>query len=684
MNRNKLIDLLIFAFIFLVLISFFEPRYMFSLTTTTGGDTASHYPSAIHLKEVLLPHGKVMGWEHGNYAGFPLFYHYFPLTFLIKVILSLVMPMEIAFKLVSILGTFLLPVCVYWTFRFMKYKFPAPILAATFSLAFLFMEANSMWGGNIPSTLAGESSYSFSFAVLFLFFGSLFAGIRDKNKIVFNAFLVFLIGFSHGFTLVFSGVIAAYFLITRKDFVTNFVYLFKVFALGVLFLAFWLVPFFGNLPWVTSYVTKWYIKSILEVFPVVLMPLIALSVVSFVLNIFDRRTWYFAYVIIMSAILYFLAPKLGMLDIRFVPFIQFYLTVFGASLILIFLKEVKFPQMVPFIVYLMVILWVIPNVSFIKGWIKWNYEGFEQKTTWPLLKDITGHLSKTRQGRVVYEHSPKHNCFGTERVFESLPYLAGRETLEGLYMQSSISSPFVFYIQSEVSKVCSGPFPQYKYTKLNLPASLPHLKLFNVVQYIARSDPAKHQARVVPEFKLEAKFEDYEIYRITNHDGSYVVPLEYWPVLYETDNWKRDFFEWFRRADLLHIPLVYLKDPTAKDLKRFPWKGKNLLYLPSVKLLASDYTIEEKFGPETIEFTTSLVGHPHLIKVSYHPNWQVEGADKVYLVSPSFMLVYPEQQHVKLRFSKNWHNTLGELLTLLGLTIVLVPAIISRIHVRKT
>ena len=205
-----------------------------------------------------------------------------------------------------------------------------------------------------------------------------------------------------------------------------------------------------------------------------------------------------------------------------------------------------------------------------------------------------------------------------------------------------------------------------------------------MVHYIARSDPAKHQASVVPDFKLEKKFEDYEIYRITNHDGSYVVPLEYWPVLFQTDNWKRDFFEWFRRADLLHIPLVHIKNPTKKDLARFPWKGKDLLYLPSVKLLASDYTIEEKLGPETIEFTTSRVGHPHLIKVSYHPNWPVEGADKIYLVSPSFMLVYPTQEHVKLRFGKNWHNYLGELLTLLGLTIVLVPGIISRIHARKT
>ncbi|MDD5594466.1 MAG: hypothetical protein PHG97_06990, partial [Candidatus Margulisbacteria bacterium] len=56
-------------------------------------------------------------------------------------------------------------------------------------------------------------------------------------------------------------------------------------------------------------------------------------------------------------------------------------------------------------------------------------------------------------------------------------------------------------------------------------------------------------------------------------------------------------------------------------------------------------------------------------KVSYHPNWQVEGADKIYLVSPSFMLVYPAQTHVRLFFGRTIYNYLGELMSLSGLII---------------
>ncbi|MBU1027005.1 MAG: hypothetical protein KKA31_04670, partial [Candidatus Margulisbacteria bacterium] len=232
------------------------------MTTTSGGDTGSHYPTAVYLKEVLLPRAKIMGWDQGNYAGFPVLYHYFPLTFILMVLISYIIPMQIAFKIVTVLGTFLLPICVYYAFRFLKYLFPVPIIAAVFSLPFLFLETNSMWGGNIPSTLAGEYSYSLSLSLMVLFFGSLYSGIENKDKIIPNALIFFLIGFSHGFTMVFSGVIALFFLFTKKDFWPNFVYLFKVFGLGGLLLSFWFIPFLANMPYVTSYVARWQITSI--------------------------------------------------------------------------------------------------------------------------------------------------------------------------------------------------------------------------------------------------------------------------------------------------------------------------------------------------------------------------------------------------------------------------------------
>jgi uncharacterized membrane protein len=666
MKKNNLIDLIVLIFIFLFLLSFFKPGLLLSATTTTGGDTASHYPTAVYLKEVLLPAGKILGWDQGNYAGYPIFYHYFPLSFILMALLNFLIPMQVAFKLVSVLGTFLLPLCVYGAFRFLKYKFPIPIAAAAFSLAFLFMEANSMWGGNIPSTLAGEFSYSLSLALMILFFGSIYSGIQSKDKIIFNSILIFLIGLSHGYTLIGTGVIAAFFLFTRKDFWENFKYLFKVFGLGVMLLAFWLLPFIGNLAYVTSYVARWQIASIFEAAPLVLIPFFTLSAFSFFFNRGDRRTHYFAYLVAASLIIYYLSPRIGMLDIRWIPVVQIFLVIFGATLLCRFIERLKFPQFLPFIIFLLMFVWVMPHVTYIRGWISWNYAGFEGKKTWPLFQEINDYLSKSGNGRVVYEHSPQHNVFGTERAFENLPHFAKRKTLEGLYMQSSISSPFIFYIQSEVSKLASGPFPQYHYTSLNVPKSLRRLQMFNVTEYIVRSPEAKKQAAAVPQFELKRRFENYEIYRLITNDGSYVVPLKNEPILYETDNWKQDFHAWFKNDEVNDVHLVY-----SEDKDHFRLKADSLDKIIRVPVRLPTVNIKETIKDEEIIFETSLVGYPHLIKVSYHPNWQVEGADKVYLISPSFMLVYPNQSQVKLTFSRGPLNYLGGFISIFGWLLVL-------------
>lgn len=672
-DKKSLVDAVVLILVAIFLASFFTPNLIFLKTTTTGGDTGSHYPTAVYLKEVLLPKLKIMGWDQGNYAGYPVFYHYFPLSFLLMCFLNIFISMQIAFKIVSVLGTYLLPLFVYFAFRFLKYPFPIPAIASVFTLPFLFMEANSMWGGNIPSTLAGEYSYSLSLALMILFFGSLYSGIREKNKIIFNSILVVFIGLSHAFTLIFSGVIALYFLLTKEYIIENFKYLFKVYGLAGLLLSFWLLPFLGNLSYVTSYVTRWGINSIFEVIPLILIPFIIFAIVAFFLNLFDKRTRYFAYIIFSCLVLYIIAPSIGMLDIRLVPFIQLFLLIFAATLPMIFLSGIKAVEQLPIIIFISVILWVLPNVTFIKAWIKWNYEGFENKPAWTLYKNINDYLAKSSKGRVVYEHSPAHNVFGTERAFENLPYFAKRYTLEGLYMQSSISSPFVFYIQSEISKVCSGPFPQYKYTSLNLQSAIPKLKIFNVTEYIARSPEAKKMARLVPDLLLEKTFGDYEIYRIKGSDGHYVVPLESPPVFVSPDNWKKSFFAWFIDNDLNRTPLVYIKDRTIKE--NIP--------IPAAKLPKHN-PIKEEIKDEEIAFDTDLIGYPHMIKVSYHPNWQVEGADKIYLISPSFMLVYPNKNHVKLYFGKSGYNYAGEILSLFGLIIVVISGIISIVHARKT
>ena len=147
--------LIVFALIYVYLARTFSASLMVSETITAGGDMASHYYPALFLHEHLLPNFDVIGWMPGWYAGMPLFQFYFPLPFIWIAVLGWIIPLEVSFKLVSVLGVFLLPACMYLCLRFLGCRFPVPLFGASFSLPVLFLENPSMWGGNIPSTLAG-------------------------------------------------------------------------------------------------------------------------------------------------------------------------------------------------------------------------------------------------------------------------------------------------------------------------------------------------------------------------------------------------------------------------------------------------------------------------------------------------------------------------------------------------
>lgn len=192
-----LTDAIVLVIIMLYIAEKMQWPLLFTKTTATGGDMASHYPTAAYLKNVLLPKGRMMGWYPGNFCGFPLFQFYFPLPFLAIVFLSFIIPMQISFKLISVLGVFLLPLCAYISMRLARQKFPAPALAAIFSLAFLFSEGNSMWGGNILSNLAGEFSFQISFCLSIVFLFSIYRNIKGSRYVIANGLLLGIIGLCH-------------------------------------------------------------------------------------------------------------------------------------------------------------------------------------------------------------------------------------------------------------------------------------------------------------------------------------------------------------------------------------------------------------------------------------------------------------------------------------------------------
>ena len=61
----------------------------------------AHVWTPAFLRDHLLPHGRLTGWAPDWYGGFPALTFYFPLPSLMIVLADLVLPYNVAFKLVT-------------------------------------------------------------------------------------------------------------------------------------------------------------------------------------------------------------------------------------------------------------------------------------------------------------------------------------------------------------------------------------------------------------------------------------------------------------------------------------------------------------------------------------------------------------------------------------------------------
>jgi len=661
-----------------VLLHYYKPSYLFLDTMTAGGDTPSFLRPIHHLRDVLIPAGNPQGWDLANFAGYPPYQFYFLPPAATIVLLSYVIPLNVAFKLVSVLGIFLLPLTTILALRGLGYRFPVPALGAAASLLFLFNETNSMWGGNIKSTLAGEFAFSISFAFAVLFIGLLYRGVERQQGWKSLGALLALTGLCHPIGFLNAASAGVFFLFRRRDFVRNVRFLVLVYGLSVLLMGFWLVPLIAKIGYATAINWPWIFQSVWEALPPILHPVFVLAALDAIWVLVrrreeDRPARYLLLTLLTTLIWYANGTEIGLPEIRFIPF-GYMLCLFLA---IDFCRRILPLQVAPHIAGIALsaglIMWAQSWVTEFPGWIKWNYEGLERKASWPLLQAISNSLKgDIHDPRIVYENSPQHDRFGSMRVFENMALLTGRATLEGVLLQTSVNSPFIYNIQSLVSKQGTGIIGGYPYPDMNVDRATPRLEIYNVHDFIALTPEVKGQLDKHPRWERTFSQQNYNIYHLKDGDPHYVRVPRFEPVLLETDkkSWKKEFHRWFRNDAVIDIPIVAGWSVPETERSRLPLRSASPTELPREPVPgAADCKIDEQVDHFAIDFTTSCPGLPHTISVAYYPNWKVEGASRVFLVSPALMLVYPDGPHVRLTYRRITADWIGLGLSLLGLAI---------------
>jgi hypothetical protein len=230
------------------------PSLILRNTTVTGGDTGAHVWFPQYLIDHLLP-WRVAGWSNDFYAGFPAGQFYFPFPAVLIALLDLVLPYNVAFKLVTVLGALALPAGAYVFARGIRAPRPAAPMLALAATGFLFFKGGGdstmtadfhIMGGNLPSTLAGEFSFMLALALALFFLGTLARALDRRGPMWLPAVLLALTILSHLVVAIFAVYAGAVIWLVIRP-VKNFTRVVAIGAVGVLLTAFWFLPLAVNL-----------------------------------------------------------------------------------------------------------------------------------------------------------------------------------------------------------------------------------------------------------------------------------------------------------------------------------------------------------------------------------------------------------------------------------------------------
>ena len=707
-----------------------QPHLLFARTTPSGGDMGAHVWQPDYLRNHLLHHFRLTGWAPDWYAGFPSLVFYFPLPNLAIALVSFVLPYGVAFKLVSVAGLVALPVAVWAMARGFRMPFPGPACLAASSLLFLFSRNFTIYGGNIASTLAGEFAFSISLAVGLVFLGLVARGLETGRHRALAAVLLAVAGLCHLLPTIFVVIGAVVLYLFRLD-GRRLRWLLPVLVTSALLGAFWILPFYFRLPYATDMGYEKLTVYWKNLFPGHMAWLYVLAAAGVVASIgWRRRIGLFLTVMaIYAAALFRFAPQARLWNARVLPFwfLCLYLLAgvavaeWGSALARWIAGDDEGSRRwallpVPVLALAAAYLWVgfplrvlpfghidnrtgdyswlgikSPDRSFVPDWVRWNYSGYEstgkarRNEYFALIRTMSQLGRDNGCGRAMWEYEPELDQMGTPMALMLLPYWTRGcvASMEGLYFESSATTPYHFLNAAELSLHPSNPVRGLNYGSLDIIEGVRHLQMLGVRYYMTLTPETQAQADVNSELRLVATSGPWPVSYTTG--GSSHVEQRTWKIYEVADSEVV--------APLLNQPVVvrnapnggkpwlalsqsWYLDPNRDDVYYAAsgpskWQRVDAAETnPPRTALTPVQVSHTKTGDDSVSFDVDTTGVPVLVRVSYFPNWHVSGAKGPYRVTPNLMVVIPTSHHVRLHYGWTPVDLLGILLTLLGVAAV--------------
>jgi phosphomannomutase len=712
-----------------------QPSQLLKNTTPNGGDLGAHVWLPAYVKRALLPHLQITGWTPDWYNGFPVLTYYFPAPIVAIALLSYVIPYNIAFKLIVVLGLLTLPIAAWAFGRLARIRFPGPACLAAATLPYLFCREFTIYGGNIASTMAGEFCFSISLSLAILFLGLVARGLEDGKHRASAAVVLAFCGLSH--ILPFFFAIGGALILIAMNFARTrdwrrLKWGIPVLAVGGALTAFWSLPFALDLPYATNMGYQKLTNYVSSLFPSGDTWLFGLAALAVVLSIArgNRVGEFLTVAAVASAFVFRFAPPARLWNARVLPFwfLCLYLLAgiafmeFGLLMGELVRPAVDDPRSVTMptlaATMLAALVWVLfplhylpfghttssgkyswmgittEDSSFVPYWVYWDFSGYQSpgKTRGKEYFALIAEMKKLGQnpadgcGRAMWEYEPELNDMGTPDALMLLPYWTDGciGSQEGLYYESSATTPYHFLNAAELSDQPSDPVRNLNYPSgPDVSEGIQHLQMLGVKYFMAETPDIEAAADADSSLRLvgtvgpfpvtytsgsssNVQERTWKIYEID--DSAEVAPLLNQPVVLKgvsTNDWLQASEEWYLDPSQWS---VYEAASGPKSWARVAPGQASLPQTPLPPVQVSNI----RDGTETISFDVDQTGVPVLVKTSYFPNWQVKGAKGVYRVSPNLMVVVPTADHVTLTYGYTSVDWIGFILSLFGVLAVIV------------
>lgn len=692
-----------------------RPGLIFGPGMDVGGDNGGHIAAPYFLIHHLLPHLQLTGWDPWWFDGFPLYVFYFPLPALFVAILTLVAPYAVAFKIVTALGAVTLPVAGYAFGRLAGFRRPVPALMAVAMLPYLFNTSYTIDGGNLASTMAGEFSFSLAISFGLAFLGVVVYSLRTGRLRWLAAVLFAITCLCHVIpALAFGAVALVVSLVSlrRARLVSGLKVIVPIGVVGGLLAAWWLLPFGADLQYSSSMNYSpvggpgWFSHNFLPLdYLFVLIP----AGIGAILSVFGRNR--VAFVLALGAFgsvaCFHYLPSGLVYNARWLPFWFLFaslLAAYGVGQLARLLGRLAAPSVMAVAMTVLATLGALvgsvfagglegsgflglsvpPNHTQVAGWIEWNYSGIQARSGWQDWKGIVSLLDRAGRrygcGRLQYEYlSETTDPFGSTEEMMSIPlWTRGcMKPTDGIYFESSTTTPFHFLNVSEVSQDGEAPDPVagLDYPGFNLPDGIRHLQLMGVRYFLAMSPPVEAVAATDPNLvrigsapsfpgpynKLAVKHPHVVLYLIRH--SPLVVGLRHLPIVEagSAKAWLNTNLRWYE-DERAWSTLLARSGPAT-----WPRAGSGRIISASAGVPTEPITVSHvRTTTSSISFDVSRTGVPVLVKIPYFPNWQASGATGPYEVSPNLMAVVPRSHHVALRYGTSTADWAGRGASALG------------------